>query len=299
MAFLRESDPPSPEGNISSEVPTSPIPRSPEDLYLDLLKRTLSRAICARYRERQTIDPGRWWVRFALQCVQTILTELELELVRVIRSTSDDYVESGDAAKNRMEDAETMLGTKQLDSMQSCIDDVLHKNVPGDLVEAGVWRGGMTILMRAALKARGDATRLVWVIDSFSGLPEPEKRQDSFGWRQGDMAVSLETVKGNFMRYGLLDSQVVFVKGFFSATLPQAPIGPIAILRVDADLYESTTDALNGLYHKLSIGGYAIFDDYQNLADCRRAIEEFRDKYGISDPIVPIDRRAVYWQKSS
>ena len=112
------------------------------------------------------------------------------------------------------------------------------------------------------------------------------------------MAVSLETVKGNFKRYGLLDSQVLFVKGFFDVSLPQAPIGPIAILRIDADLYESTIDALNGLYHKLSIGGYAIFDDYQNLTDCRRAIEEFRDKQNIVDPIMPIDRRAVYWRKS-
>ena len=94
------------------------------------------------------------------------------------------------------------------------------------------------------------------------------------------MAVSLEAVRNNFARYGLLDEQVVFLKGFFSETLPTAPIRQLSILRVDADLYESTMDVLRNLYSALSAGGYAIFDDYQNLPDCRRAIDDFRRNHG-------------------
>ena len=154
-----------------------------------------------------------------------------------------------------------MVGIQQLDQMQFCINDVIDRRIPGDLLEAGVWRGGMTIFMRAVLKSRCENQRRVWAVDSYSGLPEPETKFNSFGWKTGAMAVSLEEVKNNFLRYGLLDDRVIFLKGFFKDTLPKAQISELSILRVDADLYESTLDVLNNLYPKLSVGGYAIFDD--------------------------------------
>jgi O-methyltransferase len=91
---------------------------------------------------------------------------------------------------------------------------------------------------------------------------------------------------------------VAFLKGFFNVTLPKAAIGSLSVLRVDADLYDSTLDVLNNLYPKLSIGGYAVFDDYLNLTDCRRAIDEYRQAHGVSDPIMKIDSRAVFWKKT-
>lgn len=75
---------------------------------------------------------------------------------------------------NRIEDAETMVGLRQRDNLHDCMRDVLKNNVPGDFLEGGVWRGGMTILMRGALKAYGAADRNVWVVDSFCGLPQPD-----------------------------------------------------------------------------------------------------------------------------
>jgi hypothetical protein len=137
------------------------------------------------------------------------------------------------------------------------------------------------------------------VVDSFAGLPPIDTANEKFPWERGDMAVSLQEVQNNFARYGLLDSQVQFLQGFFSDTLPKAPIRELSILRVDADLYQSTLDVLRNLYAKLSAGGYAIFDDYQNLPDCRRAIDEFRRENGISEEVRPIDERAVYWQKQA
>jgi hypothetical protein len=208
------------------------------------------------------------------------------------------YLESTHEVRSREEDAETMVGMKQLDQMQAAITDVVRRQVPGDVLEAGVWRGGMAIFMRGALKAMGDQRR-VWVADSFEGLPHPDQRHNFFGWRKGDMAVPLETVKANFARYGLLDEQVVFLKGFFHETLPTASITSLSVLRADADLYESTRHILVHLYPKLSVGGCAIFDDYQNLKDCRLAIDEYRLDHQITDPIIPIDKRAVYWIKSA
>jgi O-methyltransferase len=260
------------------------------------MKRILTRALTASGLERHTIRPHgpKSWI---LHRLNQLAARFGLEAVHLVPSHAEDYMESGDQARNRVEDAETMLGTRQLDHMQRCIVDVLTRDIPGDLIEAGVWRGGMAIFMRAVLKAYQIADRKVWLADSFAGLPEIDRQHETFSWQRGDMAVSLGEVKENFARYGLLDEQAVFLKGFFSDTLPTAPIRRLSILRVDADLYESTADVLRNLYSALSAGGYAIFDDYQNLPDCRRAIDDFRRDHGITEEICRIDERAVYWQK--
>lgn len=278
-------------------IPANPIPQNSEELYLDLLKRCLTRSLLAKNVTRHTIAPRRFHLRLCKKLLDHVLKPLHLELVHLRPSDVSDYLESTHEARSREEDAETMVGVKQLDQMQACIVDIIRKNVPGDVLEAGVWRGGMSIFMRGVLKVVGDRRR-TWVADSFEGLPDPEKQHNVFGWRQGDMAVSLEQVKSNFARYGLLDEQVVFLQGFFHETLPTAPIKNLSVLRADADLYESTRDILIHLYPKLSVGGYAIFDDYQNLKDCRLAIDEYRLDHQITDPIIPIDKRAVYWVKS-
>lgn len=285
---------------MSNYLPPSraiPVPRTGEELYLDLLKRCLTRSLFAKPQARQTINPRSFHLRAANKLMRAILSPLNLELVRLERTSIMDYEESTHEARTRIEDAETMIGMKQLDQMQAAVVDVIKRKVCGDLLEAGVWRGGMTIFMRGILKALDERDRKVWVVDSFEGLPESQV--DSFGWQKGDMRVSLDEVKENFDRYGLRDDQVIFVKGWFDETLPTAGIEKLAVLRVDADLYESTKTVLNTCYPKLSVGGYAIFDDYQNLKDCRRAIDESRQDYHITDPVIPIDKRAVYWVKSA
>lgn len=68
------------------------------------------------------------------------------------------------------------------------------------------------------------------------------------------LSVSLEKIQDNFRRFGLLDDQVQFLKGWFEDTLPKAPIDRLAILRLDGDMYASTMDVLNALYYKVSKG---------------------------------------------
>ena len=113
-----------------------------------------------------------------------------------------------------------------------------------------------------------------------------------------ELAVSLDEVKANFAKYGLLDNRVVFLKGWFKDTLRAAPIEQLAVLRLDGDMYESTMDALTALYDKVSRGGFVIVDDYGCIDGCRRAVHDFRDARGIDDPIVDIDGWGVYWRKS-
>jgi O-methyltransferase len=196
-----------------------------------------------------------------------------------------------------------MIGLRRLDNLQQCITDVLDHEVPGDIIETGVWRGGAMIFARGVLKAFGDTQRTVWCADSFEGLPRPNA--DAYPADRDDLhhidqmlAVSLEQVRSNFQRYGLLDAQVRFLKGWFRDTLPTAPIESIAVLRLDGDMYESTIDALGALYSKLSVGGYVIIDDYGWPA-CKQAVEDYRRDNRINDRVIEIDASGAYWQRTS
>jgi O-methyltransferase len=152
------------------------------------------------------------------------------------------------------------------------------------------------------LRVHGDAERTVWVADSFRGLPA--SKPDVYPADRGDqhderlpLAVGLEEVRANFARYGLLDQQVRFVEGWFSDTLPKAPIDSLAILRLDGDMYESTIGALRGLYDRLSPGGHVIIDDHFPRG-CKAAADDFRRERGIRKELVAIDWAGVSWRKS-
>lgn len=194
----------------------------------------------------------------------------------------------------------TMLGVARLDQLQSAVETILAEGVPGDFIEAGVWRGGATMLMKALLDILGDETRRVWIADSFAGLPAPELEQDA-GLNfhlDRSLAVARKTVEDHFRRFGLLDDRVRFLEGWFADTLPQAPVEQLALLRVDGDLYKSTMDALVPLYPKLSAGGFVIVDDYGAIPACRQAVDDFRAAHAVKEPIHTIDWTGVYWRKA-
>lgn len=201
-------------------------------------------------------------------------------------------------------EAETMIGRKRLDNIQDCIVRALRDGVPGDLIETGVWRGGSTIFMKAVLEALNDTTRVVWVADSFAGLPKPKEDEypadkGDWTWTVAELAVSADEVRANFERYGLLDERVRFLEGWFRDTLPIAPIESLAILRLDGDLYESTMDALRSLHPKVSEGGFVIVDDYGSYPACAQAVDDYRREHGIDDELLPVGPDAVYWRRSS
>lgn len=204
----------------------------------------------------------------------------------------------------------SMLPLARLDSLQICIAEVLRNQVPGDLIETGVWRGGATLFMRAVLSAYGDATRQVWAADSFEGFPKPDAEKYPIEAKVhagpfmtkgcNHLAVSLEEVKRNFAAYGMLDDRVRFLKGWFKDTLPMAPIKKLSIMRLDGDFYESTMDGLTNLYDKLSVGGYAIIDDYgeDSWTYCRKAVDDFRRERRIEEPMIKVDPGCYYWQRT-
>jgi O-methyltransferase len=204
--------------------------------------------------------------------------------------------------RNYTELAHTMIGRPRLNNIQYCIEEVIRSGIPGDFLEAGIWRGGATVFMRGVLAAYDINDRRVWAADSFQGVPPSTHPQDAAVDLSAKvfpvLSVGVQEVRGLFQRYGLLDEQTVFLEGWFKDTLAKAPIEKLAILRLDGDLYESTMDSLNPLYQKVSSGGFVIVDDYYALPQCERAINDFRATRGIADAIHKIDGSSVYWRKS-
>jgi hypothetical protein len=196
----------------------------------------------------------------------------------------------------------SMIGRARIENLHRCLDVLRSEDVPGDLVECGVWRGGACIFMAGYLRAHRMRGRRVFVADSFAGLPPPTLPEDA-GLNLSaaiypELAISLATVRANFEVYGLLDDQVVaFAPGWFKDTLSRLPTGKIALLRLDGDLYESTTDALTALYDRLAPGGIVIVDDYNGIAACKKAVIDFFARRGEVPPEpAPIDWTGVFWR---
>jgi hypothetical protein len=281
------------EASLSEPDPMQDVARL-RDMYLDLLKKALINLL---YPEMELS------CLFAVHCAgqnQPISPEVLMnpgghlsdqlrELVRCRR----------EGRRTEPHFSHSMIGLERLNNIQSCAERIFEEGIPGDFVETGVWRGGAVIFMRAVLKAFNEEQRLVWAADSFRGLPAPKMAEDAgYDFHTiRTLSISRETVMNNFRTYDLLDDGVKFIEGWFDETLPHAPIEKIALLRLDGDLYKSTMDAIESLYDRVSIGGYIIVDDFGDLEPCRRAINDFRERRGISEPIVPIDWTGVYWRK--
>jgi len=193
-----------------------------------------------------------------------------------------------------------------------CLEQ-LRRKVPGAFVECGVWRGGSAIVMGVAARKANPVPPL-HLFDSFEGLPEPDANDGvqaakySDGKAGGKLVsiakcdASLEYVKSAlFGHAGLSPADVVFHQGWFQNTLPAEAksIGPISVLRLDGDWYASTKICLEHLYPLLSRDGIVILDDYFLWEGCKKATEEYRQTFGISDPILPIDDECAYWRKTS
>jgi O-methyltransferase len=232
---------------------------------------------------------------------RAVQAEVRRRGLEIVHRTRIDY-SLRDAGQETWPDiAETMIGLARLDQLQVAVEDILAKGVPGDLIETGVWRGGACIFTRGVLAVHQVTDRVVWVADSFQGLPRPSgdysvDREGFAFWEEPDLAISQEEVEKNFAKYGLLDGQARFLKGWFKDTLPTAPIDQLSILRLDGDMYESAIQTLDALHGKVSAGGYVIVDDYGSTPNCRAAVDDFRDEHGITAPITTIDRDGVYWQ---
>jgi O-methyltransferase len=282
-----------------------------KDLYLTLLKNTLAFNLWPEPPTPITEDSYPINPEGKFRSTQKIVISIMLKVLksRILKSKRLQlYQKSSVTPDQKIEGtfwpryAHTMIGLKRLDNLQYCVETIIREEIEGDLIEAGVWRGGACIFMRAILAAYAIDDRKVYVADSFQGLPMPDPEnypadKDDNLYKYKELAISLEEVKSNFVRYDLLDDQVQFLKGWFRDTLPIAPIGRLAVIRLDGDMYESIMDGLVHLYPKLSRGGFCIIDDYGSIPASRKAADDYRTANGITADMKEIDWTGWYWRR--
>jgi Macrocin-O-methyltransferase (TylF) len=208
----------------------------------------------------------------------------------------------------------TLVGVGGLEATHDLCRRILDADVPGDFVELGVARGGCAALMGHALfddgAADSAAGRALHLFDSYEGLPEPtddDFRTDGQGTGNhvrplplGSCLGTMEEVKDLlFKKKAFPAERIHFYKGWFEDTVPQsgAAIGPIAILRIDGDWYESTKVCLEGLYDQVSSGGAVIVDDYLSCFGCQKAVDEFIETRNLSVVIELDGRGGCYFLK--
>jgi hypothetical protein len=246
----------------------SPPPERNRDAYIDLIKRAITNYL---YLGGETPQDQ-------FRCV----THYDLE-------RSDWKVDP-------LSRPTTLLTKAQLDLVEQAILAVEAQKVPGDFLEAGVWRGGAVMLMRALIYAHNMTGRKVFAADSFAGIPKNSRAvNDPVDQWSDRWVASLDEVKQAMGRFGLLDDKVEFVAGFFEDTLKTLGSNRFAVVRLDSDSYDSVETSLEYLYPLVSQGGFIIIDDW-HLPGCRMAVMNYRSQLGIDDRVQEWDGNA-YWIK--
>ena len=197
----------------------------------------------------------------------------------------------------------TMLRPVTLFSLVTNVQNIARNETQGSIVECGVWRGGASFLMADVLRRLGDA-RMVWMFDSFEGMPpkEPIDGEAALQWEQEDdpwtnnATASLEEVAATRDRLRL-EGNTRLVKGWFEDTLPDAEVESIALLRIDADWHSTVSTCLRELYDRVSPGGVVIFDDYYTFDGCAVAVHEFLGGRSLRHALVT-DHGTAFFVKS-
>jgi len=143
--------------------------------------------------------------------------------------------------------------------------------------------------MLRILKDFDPCGRKHYAFDSFEGLPNVHLKDKNgllVEGQRGDYSTTEEAFVSNLRSFDVYDNETVVIsKGWFNETCPRSPVKQIAFLRLDGDLYTSTMDALQALYHKVSRGGFIYVDDYGSFTGCQRAVDEFRAENNITEEI--------------
>ena len=190
----------------------------------------------------------------------------------------------------------SLVGADGLEATYEVVCAAEQNQLPGSIVECGVAQGGSAALM-GLVTAQTDSPRKLWLFDSYEGLPEPTDADfegDLTGkhvrpLHEGTCLGTYEQVEGLlFGKLGLDRNDVAMVKGWFQDTLPvnRDKIRKIAVLRIDADWYESTKCCLENLYDNVIPGGYVIIDDYGACFGAQKATDEFLAARGLSVELV-------------
>lgn len=233
-----------------------------------------------------------------------------LAALHSVRKGYDDEDAARDAVATVVD--HTQLSYERLVTLYQQVAYLERRMLPGALVECGVWRGGAAAMMAQANLAEGKERRALHLFDSFEGMPAPRPDRDGRdamllmeGAGEGtgrpvNAADPEEALALIVDRIGYPESSVHIHKGWFTDTLPRGrgAVGPIALLRVDGDWYESTRVVLELLYGQVVAGGVVVIDDYGHFEGCRRATDEFLAQHAPHTYLHHIDYTGRYLIKS-
>ena len=175
-------------------------------------------------------------------------------------------------------------------------------HILGDVVKCGVWRGGMSAGLATVLTGN----RHYYLFDSFEGMPAPTEQDgaSAHAWFRGEMPHSYYdncSADTSFAQAVMETTSKPFtlVKGWFNQTLPDFEIkAPIAILRLDADWYDSIKICLEKFYPAMARGGLVLLDDYYTWDGCSRAVHDFLSQRQSTARISKSNNGVAYFYKT-
>ena len=194
----------------------------------------------------------------------------------------------------------SMAREPMVNFMNETVRDVIDKKIEGDIVEAGVWRGGMGMWINFLTQYYGNV-RKMWMFDAFDVFPEPEYDKDLYVHPVSKIlyenVATLDIVKKNFNDFGLLTNNLIFVKGKIEKSVPNVSIPKISILFLDCEYYDPTKIVLEKYYPSMMDGAYVIINNYFNQhVHAKKAIDEYREKHKINKTLITIGDKHVYWK---
>jgi hypothetical protein len=202
----------------------------------------------------------------------------------------------------------TMATPGQLTVLIDAVKYVVRRNVPGDIVECGVWRGGSMMAVALTLIKMNAKNRNLFLYDTYTGMTQPSDEDiDIFGVAAPDVYsefskyrqkrdiclwhyASLEEVKSSFLNLDYPSDRILFVQGKVEDTIPFQIPEDISILRLDTDCYSSIKHELEHLYPRLALGGVLMIDDYGTWKGVKKAVDDYFQEYGINMLFTRIDK---------
>jgi len=191
----------------------------------------------------------------------------------------------------------TMVSRRRLENLRALAALAIAEGVPGAFCECGTWKGGSGALL-AQQGERAEPPRVTWFCDSYQGLPRAGAADGWFAqlWT-GRVQASPADVRAALAALGVGEEQVRIAAGWFHETLPALDTGPLALLHIDCDWYDSVMCCLDCLWDRVSPGGFVVFDDYGYWPGCRRAVDEFLGARGLLDRLVAVDATGCYLRR--
>lgn len=199
----------------------------------------------------------------------------------------------------------SMASESEIDFMRIAIKDILQSQIVGDIVQAGVWRGGMSIWMNYLIynlfPGQNIEPRKLWLFDSYGEFPCPTYPRDKYVHPVTEILyenhATTEVVESNFEKFGIPTSNVYLVKGKFEDSIKNVDIPKISILHLDCDYYDSTLLMIEKYYPKITKGGYIIINNYYyEYIHAKIAVDEYRGKNNITNPVIKLGEKYGYWK---